>query len=104
MILERLKWALRILNSDTYVVLTDKSAVVNIPLMNPDSIQNVILLSAQTASLNEFKDRLEDTIHEHEDAIELLLRQRRQPYTRKKNAKTTSAGTTKTSKTKGNKV
>jgi len=99
MILEKLKWAFRILNSDAYVVLTDRSAVVSIPLMNPDTIQNVILLSAQTASLNEFKDRLEDTIHEHENAIELLLRQRRQSTVHKKNTKTT-----KTSKTKGNKV
>lgn len=89
--LEKLKWAFRILNSDAYVVLTDKSAVVNIPMMNPDSIQNVILLSAQTASLSEFKDRLEDSINEHEDAIKLLLRQRRQPPVHKKNATTTKA-------------
>lgn len=99
--LEKLKWAIRILKSDTYVVLTDEAAVVNIPLMNPDSITNVILLSAQTSSLKEFKDRLEDTIHEHEDALELLLRQRKQPYTRKKNTNTTKAS--KTTKTR-NKV
>lgn len=69
---EKLKWMLKFWKSRTYVVLLDREAVVSIPLTNVDSFENQFLLSAQTASLMEFKGRLEDVIREHEQAIQLL--------------------------------
>lgn len=69
---ERLKWALKLLQSRTFVVLLDKSSVVNIPLANINSFENQLLLAAQTAALQEFRSRLEDLIREHEEAISLL--------------------------------
>lgn len=72
MILEKLKWAYRLLRSRTFLVLTDKASVVSIPLVDIQAHESVFLLSAQTASLQEFKSRLEDLINEHEEAIQLL--------------------------------
>lgn len=68
----KLKWAYRLLRTNTYVVLTDKESAVNIPLSSLDSFDNVFLLNAQQASLKEFRDRIEDVIHEHEEAVRLL--------------------------------
>lgn len=74
MFYEKLKWAYRLLRSRTYVILTDKSSVVSIPLVNIEAMENQFLLAGQTASLQEFRSRLEDLIGEHEQAIALLAR------------------------------
>lgn len=86
MVIEKFKWALRLFKSHTFLVLTDKASVVNIPLAHIDSFENQFLLSAQTASLVEFKSRLEDLISEHEQAIKLLAH--RQSQKRKAQAET----------------
>lgn len=84
--IEKLKWALRLLRSRTYVLLTDKEAVVSIPLADIDSFENQFLLSAQTASLQEFRSRLEDLIGEHEQAIQLLAHRKGQKPLHKQGA------------------
>jgi len=58
MFTQKLKWVYRLLRSRTYIILLDKSAVVNIPLINIDSFENQFLLGAQTSSLNDFRSRL----------------------------------------------
>lgn len=69
---EKLKWVYKFLRSRTYVILLDKESAVNIPLMSLDSFESQFMLSAQTASLHQFKSRLEEVIREHEEAIKLL--------------------------------
>lgn len=81
MFLKKLEWAYRLLRSRTYVVLTDKSAVVNIPLAKVDSFENSLLLAGQASSLATFKDKLEDLISEHEQAIRLLNHRQGGSYT-----------------------
>lgn len=63
-----------ILRSNSYVVLTDKNAVVSIPLMDMSKFTNVMLLSSQTAALLEFQARLTSLIAEHKQEIQLLKR------------------------------
>lgn len=87
--MDRLKWAFRLMRSKTYVVLTDKSSVVNIPITSLDSFENTLLLAAQTASLQEFASRLEDLISEHEQAIELIARRQGEKPKASSKAKTT---------------
>lgn len=69
---EKLKWAYKLLRSRSYVILTDKEAMVSIPLMDIEKFESQFLLGAQTASLLEFQTRLGDTIREHEEASRLL--------------------------------
>lgn len=72
MFVEKLKWAVRLLKSNTFVILLDKTAVVNIPIVDVNKFENQLLLAGQTAALQEFKVRLEELISEHEEAIALL--------------------------------
>lgn len=73
MLLDRLKWAARLLGTRTYVVLTDKGAAVSIPLTEIESMENQFLLTAQSETLKNFRSRLDDLIAEHEEAIALLM-------------------------------
>ncbi len=74
----RMQWAWRLLWTRTYVVLTDTSAVINVPAEDPDSFDNIMLLAAQTAALQNFKFSLEDLVREHEEAVQLLTRRNEQ--------------------------
>lgn len=76
--LNKLVLAYKLLRSSSYVVLTDSTAIVHIPpLMNPENIQNTIILGSQSASLKVFRDRLNGVIKEHEHATKLLLHRKR---------------------------
>lgn len=76
--LERLKWALRVLRTRSYVVLTDTRSVVNIPMFDQETLDDQMILAAQTASLENFKTRLEDLIREHKEAVSLLSYRQKQ--------------------------
>lgn len=77
MFLRKLTWAYRLLRSRTYVLLTDKAAVVNIPLADVNTFENSMLLAGQAASIAEFMRRLEDLKGEHEQAIALIAHRQR---------------------------
>ncbi len=64
--------AVSLLRSKTYVLLTDDKAVVSIPLVDMTKFDNILLLTAQAAALDEFQSRLADLALEHEQHVELL--------------------------------
>ena len=70
--INKLTWIYRLLRSRSYMIILDKESMVSIPVMDINKLENQFLLGAQTASLMEFKVRLEDVIREHEEAIRLL--------------------------------
>jgi hypothetical protein len=96
--MRKLLWAWRLLWTDTYVVLTDKAAVINVPSGDPDSYENIMLLAAQTAALQNFRFRLEDLVREHEEAVLLLTRRNEQKRT------TRGTGVRKSPKKRSSKV
>lgn len=70
-----IKWGWRVFRSKTFIVLTDKEACINIPLEDPENIDDLMVLLSQQASLNMFKDKLEKVSDDHEEAVKLLQRQ-----------------------------
>jgi hypothetical protein len=99
--LEKLKWMWRLLNSKTYLVLTDKASIVNIPLTRIDSFKNRFLLSAQTSALQEVYSRLGDLIREHEQAVELLFKNDSEQDSKPKRTSNKSSGNKVRKSTKG---
>ncbi len=87
MFLQKIKWAYRILHSSAFVVLTDESSVIQIPLANLDTFQHSFILNAQTASLKEFHDRLGDLIDEYEQEMRLLHRREKVPKKKTRSSK-----------------
>lgn len=85
--MEKLKLILSILRTKSYVILTDDRAVASIPVVDIDTFDNVLLLSGQTAALQEFQARLYDLIIEHEEAIDLLARRSKSKLFAKKKLK-----------------
>lgn len=75
--LNKLTLAYKLMRSVSYVVLTDEVAVVHIPMLDPEKVQNVVILGSQSASLKVFRDRLNEVIKEHEHATKLLLHRKR---------------------------
>lgn len=70
--MQKLQWIFRLIKSRTYVLLTDNGAVVSIPLTEVNTFKNYHLLAAQTASLQEFKVKLDEVITLHEQAIDRI--------------------------------
>lgn len=64
-----LKWANRILRSKNFVVLTDKESVIYLDGIDPDSMSDLITLTAQASSLQVFTDRLQQLQKRHEKKI-----------------------------------
>lgn len=75
--MDKLKLAYKFLRSTTYVLLTDKTSVIYIPMLDINNIQNTIILGSQKASLVEFRDRLNQVIKDHDAQTKLLLHQKR---------------------------
>lgn len=105
MFLKKLEWAFRLMRSRTYVLLTDKAAVVNVPLADVNTFENSLLLAGQAASLAEFIRRLEELKSEHEDAIQLIAHRQRHsnsgaPSNAPRRNSTSRAKTSKTTKKK----
>lgn len=82
--MNKLRMVWQLLRSYSYVVLTDSNAVIHIPMMDIEKIQNVMILGSQTSSLKEFRDRLDEVIKEHDHQTKLLLHRRRNAYKRDK--------------------
>lgn len=99
MLFDKLKWAYRLLFTRTFVILTDKSAAVSIPIVDPNAFESILLLTAQTHALMEFKSRLEDLIGEHEEAVKLLSRRQGVSGNSTPRKRATSASKTKVRKT-----
>lgn len=75
--MEKLRTIIALIRSQTYIVLTDKESVMNLPLVEVDSFNNTVLLAGQNYALHEMKSRIEESIREHDTAIENLHRQKR---------------------------
>lgn len=71
---QKLLWAWRILNTDTYVVATDRYAVCSIETVDPYSIRTVVVLGAQRAAIEDLRDKLNELMAEHDKATLLLER------------------------------
>lgn len=96
---EKLKWVYKFFRSRTYVVILDRESAMNIKLLKPELFEDGFLLSAQTASLMEFKRRLEEAIDEHKDAIRLLSHRQGVNKTAKRQSRSKSANKTRVRKT-----
>lgn len=66
----KLMWNLA--RSKAYVVLTDRRSVISIPLLDPNRINDLMILSAQTSSLQEFHARLGELVKDHENKVAML--------------------------------
>lgn len=66
------KWAGKLLRSKHFVVLTDKESVVCLRGVNPDNINDFVVLTAQAAELEAFAEGLKDLIAKHDVAVRKL--------------------------------
>ena len=71
--LQKIKWAYRLLRTDSYVVLTDKQSVINLPIVDGDRIEDIVLMKVQIASLEDFSQKLLALIRGYKDAERLLM-------------------------------
>jgi len=71
-VIDKITLAYSILRSRAYIVLTDTKAQIMIPLMDINSMENIILLSGQTSALKDFQRELGGLIKQHEQRIEAL--------------------------------
>lgn len=62
----RTKWAKKLLTSKHFVILTDKESVIYFNGLQPDSFDDVLMLTAQAASLEDFRERIVAMQKEHE--------------------------------------
>lgn len=102
--MQKLRWIWRILWSRTYVIQTDTGSVINIPILELDSLEDAFIIAAQKAMLEDFADKLEALIGEHNEATKLITfreeNARKQKQTRKTNPR--SGSTSRTPKKKVN--
>jgi hypothetical protein len=75
--MHKLKSIWELIWSYSYVVLTDKNAVIHIPMMDPSKIQDIMILGSQKSSLKEFRYQLDEVIKEHDRQTKLLLHRKR---------------------------
>lgn len=68
----KLKWAKRIIGARQLVVLTDKSSVIMLEGLDPDKLQDVTVLRAQSAELRHYHTMLGSLIRRHDLVIKRL--------------------------------
>lgn len=78
MTLNNFKWAFKVLRTKTFIILTDREAIVQVPMHGLEAMDNQFMLIAQQSSLKEFNNRLEEVISEHEQALRLLKHRTKQ--------------------------
>jgi hypothetical protein len=61
------------MNARNFVVLTDTEAVINLRGMNPESINDIVILHSQTAELLAFHERLTDLLKAHDKMVKKFL-------------------------------
>ena len=66
------KWALRLLKSDSFVVLTDKASVMYLDVKDPRDIHSVFILMGQKAALSKFDKQLHTIMNDHDKAMRRL--------------------------------
>ncbi len=71
---KRLYLAWKVLNSGTLIVITDDITHIEVPYMDPLNFNNILLLSAQQASLEKLLTNVDQLIQEHGMAVERMLR------------------------------
>lgn len=70
--LENIQWAWRVLWARAYVIADEYRAVCSIPVRDPHSFDNILMLSAQYSSLTEMRNRINDLLAEHENSSKQL--------------------------------
>lgn len=75
--IDKIKLAYQLFNTNTYILMTDKISVMSMPLVDVDAFSNTVLLSGQNYALHEMRNRIDEVIREHDIAIENLHRQKR---------------------------
>lgn len=68
----KLRWARKILGAKFFVVLTDREGVIALDGADPNQILDVVALTAQSAELQDFADKLSMVIKDHDRAIRKL--------------------------------
>lgn len=70
--MSKAKLILNLARSKSYVVLTEKQSVINIPMLNPKNIKDYVLLASQTASLDAFYTRLGELVKDHKTRLKIM--------------------------------
>lgn len=68
----KLKWANKLLRSRYFVVLTDRESAIALDGVNPDKINDLLALTAQSSALMSFQERLGQLIKDHDKAATKL--------------------------------
>lgn len=63
--LPNVKWANKVLKARHFIVLTDKESVIAIDGMDPNSMNDLLALQAQAASIKDFQDMLNELQQRH---------------------------------------
>lgn len=66
----RLRWAKKILRAKNFVVVTDKESVIALEGVNPDNLNDHIMLAEQSASIDSFKAMLDNLQRKHNKRLE----------------------------------
>ena len=75
MILEKIRWAIKLLFAHAYVVATDKGAVVYMPYVDPYELRNITMLAGQRIAIEGMIDQLKDVLNEHDACIQTLQKE-----------------------------
>lgn len=70
----RILWYLLI--SKSYIVVTDKAAISQMPILDPYSLGDVVIVGAQALALKEIRDELDEIITEHKLVIKNMSRRK----------------------------
>lgn len=65
----RLKWARKLLRARYFVVMTDHESAIAFEGVNPELLEDVVSLHAQTAELRQFYNEIGQLLRQHEAAV-----------------------------------
>lgn len=71
---QKLRWALKVLRTESYIIITDSESICHIPLVDLTDIDNVLVLSSQTSQLLAIMEQLALVSEEHKKRLEELLK------------------------------
>lgn len=67
------KWALKLLRTKSFIIITDTEAICNIPLIDLEKLDNVVMLTAQTSQLLAIMEQLSDIGEKHKKRLEEMM-------------------------------
>lgn len=76
-ILQKLLWAIRVLRSKSYIVLTDKEAVISLKIRPPETLEDVVVLESQLHCIKAFQSDLDELAKQFKTEVGLLRRRNR---------------------------